>query len=94
MNTMAHHNSKGRSPMDVLGTMSLFGKKVAEDNEGSYDWERDMTRAIMRVKDLVDASNALELRFVEADGTPAHWTFNTNAARRFLRALSAVQLTQ
>lgn len=85
-------DNKGRTPMDVLATMSTFGKLVAEDKKGgSYDWEKEMTRALIRVSELITAGNALDLHFVESNGLPAHWSFNHNGARRFIRALAAVQ---
>lgn len=82
-----------RIPIDVLATMSTFGKLVAEDKKGgSWDWEKEMTRALIRVAELIDAGNALDLHHVEADGVPAHWRFNHAGARRFIRALAAVQI--
>jgi hypothetical protein len=86
---------KGRAPMDVLSVMTRFGRMVQEDREGgSYDWEVDMARATLRVAELIQAANALELTFEEADGTPAHWRMNVSGIGRFLRALRACQPLQ
>lgn len=88
-------SEKGRTPLDVLSAMHTFGRLVAEDKKGGdLSIEQDMTRALLRVSDLIEAGNALELHYVEPDGLPGHWTFNHNGARRFMRALAAVQVQQ
>jgi len=78
-----------KPPVDVLSLMTQFGRMVQEDRDG--DWERQMARATLRVADLIQAGNALQLRFEPSNGHPAHWQIDVSSIGRFLRALKACQ---